>query len=294
MKSMVKFTLAFSLALSWGLPASSGAEGASGQGYPASQGQQGQQAPPGAKGFRGTKEEAEAFTAIQNELDPDRAIQLVAEFEKKFPDSQVMSGVCTYAMNAFQQKGDLVKAVEYGEKSLKANPDNLGSLMMMASVLPQNQVLNANQMDKEKKLAEAEKYANHALEVIEKVPKQPDENDEQHKKRKDSILGDVHASLGMVHLQRSLMALEGGPDRDELAKAEQEYRSAVSMTERPDPAVYYRLGEACLMQNKVDEATEAFTKASELGEGTALKSFADERLEQIKKKKSEAKPPVKP
>ncbi len=295
MKNVFRFVVALILAVGLCRPAEAPAQGASGQGQQGAQAQPGQQPAPAAQP---TPEELQAFQGIRNELDPDRAVQLVSDFEKKFASSPLMSFVCTFAIGAYQQKGDVQHAVEYGEKSLKLNPDNLLGLMMMSELLPQPQVLRASEMDKEKKLADAEKYANRGLQLIEQANhpqfgKQAGETDEQYKKRKDTLSSSLHASLGLIHLQRSQLALQG-PDREELAKAEQEYKAAVTLTDRPDPSQYYRLGEAYAQDNKADEAIAAFSKASELSEGTPLKTLADQRVEQLKKKKSEAKSAAKP
>ena len=54
---------------------------------------------------------------------------------------------------------------------------------------------------KDKKLSEAETYANQALQLIPNLPKQATETDDQVKKRKDALTADLHSALGMVHLQ---------------------------------------------------------------------------------------------
>ena len=96
----------------------------------------------------------------------------------------------------------------------------------------------------------------------------------------------------MIHLQRSTMGL-AGPDKDELAKAEEEYQQAVTLGERPNPADYYRLGEARASLGKVDEAIQAFTKAGELGGDSVIKTFSDQRIAELSKRKA-AQPAPKP
>jgi len=142
-------------------------------------------------------------------------------------------------------------------------------------------------------LADAETYANKAIGLVDKLQKQPNQTDEQFQKSKSSILGQLHGSLGLVHLQRSAEGLTG-PDKDELAKAEQEYKLAVSVTDRPDPSYYFRLGEAYTSDGKLDEALGAFSKASELGQGSVLKTYADQRIQQIKARQAQSKASAKP
>ena len=84
-----------------------------------------------------------------------------------------------------------------------------------------------------------------------------------------------------------------GLDKEELAKAEKEYRLAVTGTDHPDPSDYYRLGEAYRLQGKIDDAIAAFTKASEIGQGP-VKQYAEQQIEMLKKAKAQSAAPAKP
>jgi tetratricopeptide (TPR) repeat protein len=240
-------------------------------------------------------EEQQAYAAIQAQgsagLDADKIISLTQDFEKKFPNSTLLSYVYAFEASGYQQKGEINKLVEASEKSLKLNPDNLMSLIAISSMLPQPRLMQGSDLDKEKKLTEAETDANHALDLIGKLPKQPNETDDQFKKRKDNISSEPHAALGMVHLQKARMALTGGMDPDELAKAAQDFKASVDLTDRPAPQNYFRLGEIYTHQNKIDDAIRAFSKASELGQGTGIQQFADSQIEALKKRQAQAKPP---
>ena len=250
---------------------------------------------PSLSGPQLSAEEQQAYAAIQAQgsagLDPDKIISLAQDFEKKFPNSTLLTYVYTFEASGYQQKGEINKLVEASEKSLKLNPDNLMSLIAISSMLPQPRLMQGSDLDKEKKLTEAETDANHALDLIGKLPKQPNETDDQFKKRKDNISSEPHAALGMVHLQKARMALTGGMDPDELAKAAQDFKASVDLTDRPAPQNYFRLGEIYTHQNKIDDAIRAFSKASELGQGTGIKQFADSQIEALKKRQAQAKPP---
>jgi len=240
-----------------------------------------------------TAEEQRDMRAIQDELDPDRKIQLVKNFETKHPNSALLTWALAMGASAYQQKGETAQVVEYGEKSLKLKSDNLMSLIIMAEMLPQPQLMKGSDAEKEQKLNQAEGYANQALQQIEQLPKQPNETEEQHQKRKAELSKEPHSALGMIHLQRSSMGL-AGPDKDELAKAEQEYQLAVTTGGNPSAQDYYRLGETRAFLNKVDEAIQAFTKAGELGQGTVIQTYADQRVAELSKRKAQAPPAAKP
>jgi len=238
------------------------------------------------------KEQLRAFDAIKGELDPDKAIALVGDFAGKYPEIPLLSYVYSYGANAYQQKGDADKAVEYTEKGLKLKPDNLMCLIMSLGMLPQPQYLNSHEADRDKILQEAQSEAGRALQLISQIPKQPNEADADLQTRLARIASPVHASLGMVHLDLASEAL-AGPDKDELAKAEQEFKTAVT-ADRPDPADYYRLGEAYKLEGKLDDAIGAFTKASEIGQGTMIKAYADRQIEEMKRRKAQGSAAPKP
>jgi tetratricopeptide (TPR) repeat protein len=239
---------------------------------------------PGQAGVQGIpKEQTEGYDAIRGELDPDKAIAMVEDFAKKYPDSPLLSYVYSFGANAYQQKNDVDKVVELLDLSLKMKPDNIMSLVMKVGILPQPQYLNKHQEDRDKILQEAESEANRALQLISQVPKQGNETDADHQKRLAEVASQVHGSLGMVHLERATEPL-AGVDKAELAKAEQEFKTAVTTTDHPAPQDYYRMGEAYKMDGKLDDAIQAFTSASQTA---ALKPFADQQLEELNKRKAQ-------
>jgi tetratricopeptide (TPR) repeat protein len=244
----------------------------------------------GPSGRAASAEEDRETWAVVSELDPDRAIQLASDFEKKYPDSRSLAAIYATAGIAYATKGEAKRAIEYGEKGLKLDPQNLRALLLLAQILPQPQVLASGGLDKEKKLADAESYAQRALVLIEQLPKQPNETDDQFQRRKTEIGASVHSGLGLVHLERATMQLKG-VNREELAKAEEEYLVAVSSVAQPVSQDYYRLGEVRRMLGKLDGAIEAFTKASELGAGTIIKTKADESIADLERRKAQTTSP---
>ena len=218
-------------------------------------------------------EEAMGYKTLENELDPDKRLRMVEEFERRFPTSELMSSVYTQAAKAYREKGDLNKLVEYGEKSLKLDPNNLFSLLMVAMALPQPRMLERNPDLATQQLATAEEYANRALKLIDGLPAQPNENDEQLKKRNNALASDAHAALATVYM-----------GRDESGKAIEEFKTAIALSQSPNPQLYFRLGEIYAHSDEDTEAVEAFKKASELGRGTVLQQYADQRISELMKK----------
>jgi len=218
-------------------------------------------------------EEAMGYKTLENEMDPDRRLRMVEEFESRFPTSELMSSVYTQAAKSCREKGDFDKLVEYGEKSLKLDPNNLYSLLMVAITLPQPRMLQSNPELTGQRLSTAEEDANRALKLIDSLPAKPNETDEQLKKRKDTLAADAHTALAMVYMER-----------DQSAKAIEEFKTAISLSQTPNPQLYFRLGEIYANSGKNSEAIEAFSKASELGRGTVVQQYADQRIAELKKK----------
>jgi len=240
-------------------------------------------------------EEAEAYNKLKDEKTPDAIIKDADDFAQKFPKSPLLTYVYALEASAYQQKNDAANVVKYGEKSLDLDSNNLISLLMVSSVLPQPQMLNnVSDAEKEKRLNTAADYAQKALTEINQLPKQPKETDAAYQKRKDQIAAGAYASLGMVHLERSRMALEG-LDQGELAKAEENYKTAISKSDTPNPADYYRLGEVYAGENKLADAINAFTKAGQLAQGTIIQQLADQQIQALKKaQQSQPKAAAKP
>ena len=232
------------------------------------------------------KEEAQGFDAIKVELDPDKTIALANDFAKKYPNSALLSYVYSFEANAYQQKGDVDKVVEYSGQGLKLKPDNLMALILSIGMLPQPQYLNNHAADRDKILTDAESEANHALQLIAQIPKQPNEADADYQKRQADLASEVHGPLGMIHLELASGGL-AGPDKAELAKAEQEFKTAVTTASHPDPRDFYRMGEAYGLDGKYDDAIQAFTRAGELGQGTMIKTYADQQIGEMKKRKAQ-------
>jgi tetratricopeptide (TPR) repeat protein len=223
--------------------------------------------------LQATYEEGMGFKTLENELDPDRKLRMVEEFAGRFPDSQLLSYVYYQAAKAYQQKGDLDRLVEYGEKSLKLDPNNILSMLLLAIVLPQPRMVQASPEVAAQRLSTADTYANRALKVIDGLPKSANETDEQFKNHKASLASDAHTALAMVCMQR-----------DDSGKAIEEFKAAISLAAKPNPQLYFRLGEVYANEGKKAEAIEAFTKASELGQGTVLQKYADDRIQELRKK----------
>lgn len=308
MKRKIQQTLLLALAAAMALSVAAGAaQQSSGGQQPApslkggnsgqAQGQSNGQAQPNGQAAQPatpqpTPEEATAYTAIQNELDPDQQLKLVDDFAKKYPNSILLSDAYFFGASAEQQKNQIAKAVEYGEKSIKLRPDNLRTLILLTGLLPQPADLVGSDADKDAKLKETETDAASAQTLLAKLAKPASQTDEQFAKLKSNIISQIHSSLGMVHLQHAMESLTG-VDAGELAKSEAEYKMAVSMGD-PRPEDYFRLGEVYQHENKLDDAIDAFSKAAQYGQGTVIPQLAQKNIDALKAAKAKQAPTAAP
>jgi len=228
---------------------------------------------PSGVDLQASPEEAMALQQIQSESAADRRLQMAEAFQKKFPNSALLSYVETEAARVHQEQGDYDAAVQSCRKSLQIDPDNTFSLIILALVLPQPKLLQANPNQAPAMLSEAAADANRALALLEKLRKRPDESDEQFEARKASFVADAHFALGMNEMQQ-----------DQFDKAVAEYQAAISSTKKPTFQYYYRLAEAYASEGKISEAIDAVQKASELGRGTPMQKYADDLMAQLKQK----------
>ena len=230
-------------------------------------------ASPSGVEVQASPEEAMALQEIQNAGTTDGRLQMVVTFEKKFPNSPLLSYVYTEGAKAQQQNGALDEAVQYCRKSLKLDPDNTYSLIIIALILPQPKMLKGNGKEVADQLSEAALDANRALALLEKLQKRPDETDEQFLARKGSLVADAHFALGMEEMQR-----------DQFDKAVAEYRAAVSSTAKPTFQYFYRLAEAYASAGHVSDAIQSLQKASELARGTPMQKVADDFIAELQQK----------
>ena len=217
--------------------------------------------------------EALALQDIQNESDADHRVKMADEFERKYPTSALLSYVNAAAAKAYQEKGDLDNAVTSARKSLKIDPENTFSLIILALVLPQPKELQGSASEVRDRLQEAKADANKAITLLEKLKQRPDESDSQFQDRKGALAADAHFALGMVDSQQ-----------DQFAEALVEYKLAISSTSNPTFQYYYRMAEAYASVGQVPQAIEVLQKASDLAHGTPMQKYADDFMAELRQK----------
>jgi hypothetical protein len=74
-------------------------------------------------------DEDKAFQKIDAENNADAKMALLLDFEKSFPQSKALRDAYLQLIEMYQQKNNAPKVIEYSEKLLKVDPNNLPALV---------------------------------------------------------------------------------------------------------------------------------------------------------------------
>jgi len=99
------------------------------------------------------------FQKLVAEANSDAKLQMLLEFENSFPQSKVLADVYLMIVDVYRQKDNRTKIIEYGEKTLNADQNNLTAMM----TLSRNYALEGKNLDRAVLLGE------QAVGLIEKM-----------------------------------------------------------------------------------------------------------------------------
>jgi tetratricopeptide (TPR) repeat protein len=142
-------------------------------------------------------------------------------------------------MNNYQQLNDAPKIIEWGEKALGQDPEDLFTLLTVSSVLAERPPADEKALDVQMK--RAEELAKKAVQKVNALPADP--------AQKAGILNSVHQTLGLTYIRMK-----------KYGDAQKEYQLAIA-AKKDDPISYMRLGIAYAQDQKVDPALDALAKS---------------------------------
>jgi len=203
--------------------------------------------PPTAK----TKPEYDAYLAAVNTADPAQAETLAREFEVQFPKSELLPFLYQQVMAKYQKVDNSDKTLDMGHKVLQYDPDNVGALVMVATVLAER--TRQTDIDRDQRLKEATADAQHALEDLRdgNYMLAANATPEQVQQFKDQVSGMAYQALGKSEMER-----------ENYPAAEQDLRKATETAAgKGDAIVWYRLALALDRENKYADANAAITTA---------------------------------
>ncbi len=215
---------------------------------------------------------------IPRVTDPSKRIELLDQFAKTFPDDAAKSaGQINFDyFTAYRMANKPDKAIEYGEKTVAADPNNLDAYNFLAYAY------SIGRTNPDKAVEDAKK----SIELAQQLKKPDSLTDAQFKQAQNNELGMAHLSLGYVEFTRAATAKS-----KKLGPAIEELKTAADLLDaNPElqaQALYY-LGYAYESGYPANHhgAIEALSKAVALQ--SSWKSQADELLGKVKKAAKEA------
>src|SRR6185437_550968 len=194
------------------------------------------------------KEEAayKAFVALKPTApaDYDAQIQAGEDFAKNYPQSRYLVVVYSRLTNAYFERQKLDKMYVSADKTLQLNPNDVTVLTLVGWVIPRGNPTAPGFADR---LAKAEQYEKHALEILATLPKPAELTDEQFATTKASAVSQAHSGLGVVYFRE-------GKDSDSVAELTQ----ATEGNPHPDPTDYFILGVEDEKVSKFSDAEKSF------------------------------------
>ncbi|HJT86692.1 MAG TPA: tetratricopeptide repeat protein [Bryobacteraceae bacterium] len=188
-----------------------------------------------------SKEELQAVQALfQAQNDPDASIKAAEDLLSKYADTEFKEVALMVEAGAYAKKRDPVKAQIYAHRVLDINPKNFQATLMIGEMEAQG--IRDNDLDKEDKLADSEKYLNQTIENLKTAakpnPQLPDDQWEQYRKE---LIAQAHNDLGLDDLSRK-----------KYDAAITEFKTSIEGD--PQPAYQVRLASAYQSAGKNDEA----------------------------------------
>ncbi len=209
--------------------------------------------PPQAK----TQPEFDAYNAAVKLTDTAAMEKAADDFAIKFPDSELRPVLYKATMHAYQQSNSADKMLDMARKILSYDADDPEALLGVAQVLAER--TRDTDLDKDQRLAEARKDAQHSLETVETdipVAGQPADKVEAYK---SFLKSEAYAILGTLDFNNKTWADAEGNLR----------KSIDAFPQQVDPIAVFRLSVALDMQNKYPEALKYANQAVDLTkEGT--------------------------
>jgi tetratricopeptide (TPR) repeat protein len=225
-----------------------------------------------------SQKEVEALQTLQALMaakppDADAQIKAIENILTNFADTEYKVALLQLAMNIESQKNDYAQTVFYAERLIEADPKNAPAFVTLAGETARH--TREFDLDKEEKLAKADKWAKAGIEAAKTAPKpNPAMTDDQLEGFRKDLQSQAYAAMGMAATLRK-------KNDDAIAN----YKQAVAVAATPDSTVWVRLGQAYMDTGKFDDAVAAFDKA--LSDPTAPDQV--KQIAQAKKTESAAK-----
>jgi tetratricopeptide (TPR) repeat protein len=226
--------------------------------------------PPQAK----TQPEFDAYKAVAAITDAAAQEKAADDFATKFPDSELRPLLYKAVMHSYQQVNNADKMLAMAQKILTFDADDPEALLGVAQVLAER--TRDTDLDKDQRLAEARKDAQHALVTVDTDVPSSGYPPEQLNAFKGYVRSEAYAIVGTLDFNAKAWAA-----------AEDNLRKSIdAFPQQPDAIAIFRLSVALDMQNKYPEALKYANQAVDLtkagtGAGDAARKEKDRLIQLI-------------
>jgi tetratricopeptide (TPR) repeat protein len=199
-------------------------------------------------GPRVNPDEVKAYNAViqAQSAGPDAVIKAADDLLTRFADTQFKETALSLEAAAYQQKGDFAKAEVLDEDVLKLNPQNNRASLQLGELIVTHTF--GNDLDKEEKLARAEKLLNQTIEELKTAAKpNPQVTDAQWEAYKRGNTAQAESNLARAAMMRN-----------KYDDAVADYKAANDAD--PQPAYQAYMAQALQRGGKNDEALAICTK----------------------------------
>ena len=204
--------------------------------------------PPAAK----TQPEFDAYKAAIAQTDAAGTEKAADDFAAKFPDSELRPVLYKAAMQRYQQANNADKMLDMARKALSFDPDDPEALLGVSQVLSER--TRDTDLDKDQKLAEAKKDAEHALATIDTDLPTVGYDAAKLAQFKNFLKSEAYAILGAL-----------ASNAKNWPEAESDLRKSIdAFPDQVDSIAVLRLSVALDMQNKIPEALKYANQAVDL------------------------------
>ncbi len=220
-----------------------------------------------------TQPEYDAYNAAHAKLNDAAAMDAAAnDFASKFPDSELRVLLYRDAMHAYQRDNNGDKMLEMGRQVLKLDADDPEAMIAVAEVLTER--TRDTDLDKDQKLDEAVKLAQHALETVDTISAPVGVAPEQLETYKKFLVSSAYAIIGTQQY-----------NKENFKDAEVSFRKSIdAYPSQPDPIVVLRLALALDKQGKYPEALKEVNKAVDLTStqaGSSVATYAKQERDRL-------------
>jgi tetratricopeptide (TPR) repeat protein len=196
-------------------------------------------------------DELKALQGILAATTADARVAAVDSFVKDFPKSEYRATALTMAADAYEMTGNSTKAIIYYQQVLEVSPKDYNAVNAMLMLAAETaRTTREFDLDREEKLAKAEKYAKDGMAAIPSAAKpNPQLTDAQWADAKKDDLARGHEALGLIAVARKKYDDAAG-----------EFKTATETASAPPPATFIRMAGAYTDGGKPDQAIATLDK----------------------------------